>query len=423
MGVYYTREDIPKEFDYYYLHPALFFLVRVIAALSCLVSTFGSASVVYLIIRHKRYKKSMFERLMLGLVLNDSITSISSFILPFATPARLGLPLTIGNRFSCRLVPVFVMQGYGSFYYCGWLGLYFLLVIRYGWSEQRLRRWIEFWAHLIPWLFGWATSILLFLAKRYRVDPLVGVCAPDHCAYDENGDCLVPLNNDEGMPITQPYILGAFAMAIIGIACTWLVYWTVRMQEKSMQKYGRGNTLKQRKAVAMQAVYYSLACINGIVVSVLVELRFFIAPWGGDVLTLKDRPEVVLYLIPLFLLFPLQGFFNWIIYCRPVYVRLRGTYPNESRFSIYRRLLNNGGPPTQRSQCRKFDQNRASATTHRTSSMHGSSNFPLQNLETNRNETSDKEVCNDDVSKFLGDIAEDRTETTALDKSSHIIVV
>ena len=351
---------------------------------------------------------------MFGLALNDAITSISAFILPFATPASIGLPLAIGSKLSCRLLPLFVLQGFGSFYYCGVLGLYFLLVIRYGWSEQTATRWLEPWVHILPWLSGWATSIALFFYKRYTVDPLLGMCTIDFCAYDENGNCLVSKKNDK---MTQPYLMGAFSMAIIGIVCTWLVYWTVHMQEKSMQRYSRGNTLKQRKAVAMQTVCYSLACVNGIVVSLLVEVRWIIVGDNISTLKLQDRPELVLYLIPLVVLFPLQGFFNWIIYCRPLYVRLRGMHPDESRLAIYRRVLMGSRPSDQRLQGRKADKNQASSSTYRASSLNGTSELPLD-----RNEIPE-EVDDDDVSLSLDDIITDsRTEATSLDISFQIIL-
>jgi hypothetical protein len=65
---------------------------------------------------------------------------------------------SVGNDRTCNLQGFFTQFGITSSFYNASLSVYFLLVIRYGWQDSRIKR-LEPWLHALPLLWGFGTSI------------------------------------------------------------------------------------------------------------------------------------------------------------------------------------------------------------------------------------------------------------------------
>jgi hypothetical protein len=83
-------------------------------------------------------------------------------------PSESGHIWVTGNSITCSIqgfaIQLFVIT---SVLYRNSLQLKYLLVIRQGWKEGQIRK-IEKWMHLIPWSFGFSTSVAAVILKLYN---------------------------------------------------------------------------------------------------------------------------------------------------------------------------------------------------------------------------------------------------------------
>jgi hypothetical protein len=231
------------------------------------------------------------------------------------------------------------------------LTLYFLLTIRYRWTDRKCKQKAELWMHLLPLGIGWGGAILGLPLKLYN--PVKFSCwvtgFPFGC--DSKGTC------------TRGVHAAAFSLFLYG--CVWgvllwiiiamlLIYQSVANTEKAslkfrtsavMMQHGAGSgplhsslsstelnnhnnnsssgggsgaspslrdQMKLRRAFAVQALLY---CISYV-------LTWFFVTISSIMLKRLDRIVVWMSFLSSSMI-SLQGFYNAMIYIRPRYIRYR----------------------------------------------------------------------------------------------------
>lgn len=135
------------------------------------LSIMGSSYIIYDCLRALKSgnnRHNTYRRLMMGISTVDIIMSTCFFLSTWPMPR--GTPFTFGARGTpqtCTAQGFFAQIGVSSVMYNASLSTYYLLVIRYGWSESRIVK-IEPWLHAIPLVFGVATMIAGLFLQLYN---------------------------------------------------------------------------------------------------------------------------------------------------------------------------------------------------------------------------------------------------------------
>jgi len=123
-------------------------------------SILGSIYIIQHVLRNGKRSKRVYHRLLLSMSSMDLIFSMKEFmstwVLPKDSSSTFGASGTAG---TCTAAGFFGQgSGLTSILYNGALTLFFLLTIRFGWTESRVRK-IEPAMHVIPIAIGWGTAI------------------------------------------------------------------------------------------------------------------------------------------------------------------------------------------------------------------------------------------------------------------------
>lgn len=142
---------------------ALFILQKI----SCILSALGSLMIISQVCRSKFNRKKPQQRLILGISIIDFNTSIVWIFTNLFMPPESGALFATGNQATCD-AQGFVVQfsTAGILYMCS-LQMQYLLVIKYGWKDRRIRN-IEKWFHLVPILFGTGTAVAALVLEQYN---------------------------------------------------------------------------------------------------------------------------------------------------------------------------------------------------------------------------------------------------------------
>ncbi|CAB9496465.1 expressed unknown protein [Seminavis robusta] len=367
----HTIQDHPNNNE---LEDARYIPIVVLGSLSSSLSLIGSACIVYMSCHELKHIK---QRLLLSLSLADMVSSMACLLMPFAVPSFLGLPGAIGNHASCTTVGFFHLFTFklGAFYNT-YLSLYFLLLVRWNWKEHNFSKTAEAVAHIIA--VAIPLSIDVAAAATQSLNPLPGLA--NACAYStypvdcgDEQDCqrstlqtILVLHRVAGSVV--------LLISILGFGATGMVWFTARKQFQTSRKYRfdrsdssltkpattssrTGNAKssssmdandKYIRQVGVQAVLYSLEQLG--------QRDFY----GIQIL--------------FWILFPLQGAFNFFVYTRLSVQRWRRVHPEASIFWIYGQILT----------CAVLPNHNRGSTVHRNTSRRDVRLSPQKALEQQR---------------------------------------
>jgi hypothetical protein len=225
----------------------------------------------------------------------------------------------------------------------------------------------------------------------------------------EDGVALVPVceNQDQYLILNSVLDYYALTMVVIGLICTIFVYWTVKRRYRAtgptntncndnntlsdttppscnrsissvVTQHGNNNVdgnntyessggdaeedeaaathhrneaqTRRIQEIARQAVWYAVAYMAGLLIVLAANIIDGVYMDENDPDTsLEDLGQQPLYYTIIFLIwlvFPLQGFFNGIIYIRPRLVRWKHHYEDASWWFAFCMVLSNETPPS-----------------------------------------------------------------------------
>lgn len=300
-----------------------------------IISLCGSTYIIKHVLTSPKRRGEVFHRILLGLSIWDFMTSIAVFLgtwpIPIDTP---GVFMASGTAATCTAQGFWMQLGVGAPLYNASLSIYYFLVIFKGWKECQLKK-IEPFFHGIPILFSLSTAIAVAATDSYR---------------SSNVWCWI--SSDRSV-FRFCFFYGPvwFALTIVTVAMI-AIYGRVLVQERKTKQYREPEqSINQRKPtisnlekknstislsirsskrssasrssgqsrqIASQAMFYVGS----------FYLTFAFPSWTRIYqLTMnKQPPFAVIALFAIF--FPLQGFFNALVYFRPRYLRYRKENPD-----------------------------------------------------------------------------------------------
>lgn len=350
------------------------------------LSIFGSALIVRKVLKRKKETTTTYHRLLLGMSIMDIMFSFWKALGTLPVTPESGAIGAHGTTATCSAAGFFAQWGVIPPIYMASLSLYFLLKIRFNISDTDMTKRYEVFLHGFPWLLGLATSTAGLALQIFNpiALPELGCWingAPKYCAWIPDLECKRGYKVKELISI-YPWLFAygwLFLAFFIVLVSNTMIYVAIRQQERKNDRYrhrpsisdmgsvgsagsaaasndgssrrlslasategSRSFVASKRTSITMQ---FSRAQRSGSITSTgggpnttksraalvqsmyYVVFAFFIAvwmwlPWLGS--ELQVRAEVRAFLaFGVQIFYPLQGLFNFFVYVRPKFIRLR----------------------------------------------------------------------------------------------------
>jgi G protein-coupled glucose receptor regulating Gpa2 len=353
-----AASESSSSYNYSYLSEERYYWYFFLQVFSASLSMVGSLIIIYLVLLHRRKRWEVYHRLLLSLSLADVAFDLS-ILFQFPLVRRdTGHPLAIGNITSCTAVGFWTTWSFSMvnlFFVV--LSVYFVLTVRYGKNERQVRRYIEPYGYIVAIGLPLAICIAGVYGEAFNPVRIVPTCFmrpyPSNCYVDDTVECE---RGEHALPLFLIMSGSVFSTMLLGIVCTWLVYWTVRKQQRRNLRYsfqGGPTTMlaeanrKRMRMISRQAICYTAVFLNGIFATLFCsQLETLIASVGVTSPQRQAENEKLLHntalavCISLYLfLCPLQGIMNVIIYGRPCYLVWRELHPHQTRWWAIRQIL------------------------------------------------------------------------------------
>jgi hypothetical protein len=317
-------------------------VLSVLLCFSALLSIAGSSSIVYKIIRNRRYSKP-YHRTMLALSSSDVLASITCALFSFLMPKGQRI-WSFGNQATCSILGFLTQLTFMAAGCNCILSFYYLLTIRFGVNKrQQFAQRFEKPMHAINLSFFLITATVGVIKGFYSpIDVGFGCWVndwPKGC--DQTGGCL---SQRIGIIYAGIPILFSFVSILINNV---MIYRYVSSIFKSLDRgTTQGMTAKEAiaarklrnlddnkiKEVATQGFLYVgsfLFCYIPATVLRLIEAFTYN----------YDDSSIYWLLLITAITLPLQGFFNMFIYNRSYYVRIRAENPGLTWLQAIRSAL------------------------------------------------------------------------------------
>ena len=229
----------------------------------------GSVFIIQHVIKNKKRRGRVYHRILLMMSIHDLIFSFKNFASTWPIPKSEFVYGSSGNVATCTAA-AFIGHGSAltSICYNFSLTAFFVFVVRFGWKEERIKKYVEPLLHCIPILVGWSTAVAGIPLKLYN--PLGWTCwintFPPGCIDNETclrGDnagiyryvildastLLYQLNDGhvDALDAFSPICFLAFRWAFFHaelwavfsftIVAMFMIYQSVLKQERSLDRY------------------------------------------------------------------------------------------------------------------------------------------------------------------------------------------
>lgn len=252
---------------------------------------------------------------MLMMAVHDLVYSVKTFLSTWPIPREVMFTYgNVGNTNTCTAAG---FLGHGtaltSVLYNGSLAGYFLLAIGFGKTELSVRRQWEPLLHILPLLIGWSTAIAGIPMDLYN--PIGWTCwigqYPVGC-----GEGSYPCTRGKNIfelrwAFFHAFLWASFLFMAIALIIIYSKIFAIESKTLS-SRLSDDNKLTLSRRFAAQAVLY---VVSFFAAWIFTMIQWCISSASGDLY----YPILVVTVI----LNPLQGFFNFLIYFRPRFIRLR----------------------------------------------------------------------------------------------------
>ena len=311
-------------------------LLASLGVVSGTVSLIGSVILIRMALMAQR-RKATYNRLLIGLSFMDIVHAVSWGLQPILIPKSDDRVWSLGNKQTCTVAGFFVQLGSSVFLYNGALTMYFLVTIVFGVSEKKATQYAEPWLHGVPIGYPLITAIVGACIGLYSSLQLGSLCwigeYPQGCEDDEETECISTILAwiYTGVPAMGTLIFLVVANIVIYLKVRKTMGRTRRFSMSSTNSATRHRADKQ---VAVQSTLYVMACIMTLVWSVMLRTLESMGVHR------ENESDVILLLFLGQFFYPLQGFWNFLIYLRPRYLRWRRREPEQPRWWCFRQALN-----------------------------------------------------------------------------------
>lgn len=194
--------------------------LAILPKLSGTLSFLGSTYIFQDVARSRRRRKKPYNRLVLALSTFDIMASVANIMstwpIPEGTPGVYG---AVGTTGTCTAQGFFAETGNITtpLYNC-MLCIYYMLIIRSGWSEHKVKK-VEPFLHVLPLVVGWTMGIAGLPLTLYNPSGWLCWYAP----YP--GNCL----NDPDVPCERGELAYVFRWVHYAIIWSAIAFVTVGM--------------------------------------------------------------------------------------------------------------------------------------------------------------------------------------------------
>ena len=237
------------------------------------------------------------------------------------------------------------------------LGLFFLTKVQCGWTEAKANRCFKP-VHIVAIATTLVFGISGLATNSFHPNAFFSYCSfgrSSRCLEDQSDDTNAdPCDTDRK---STPMMLGLsmsiliLMLSALSIACVWLLHAHVRKQGQRNERYsfssqpqsGAAQRMRDR-AVFIQAACYTASYCN-IVLTILITLVYRSALIHDESSSVYRSNIYFPMRLFVTIMFPLQGFFNWVIFVRPSLCQWRTSHPNRSYIWAYRQVLQGRAAP------------------------------------------------------------------------------
>lgn len=285
---------------------------KITSSISIMCSVFIIKEVIT---EHRRNKGKATLRALMGMSVIDVLASSGWFLSTWAAPVgSSNAAFAAGTTASCTYQGFLLQVAIGAPMYNATLALHYLLIIRYGWHEQDLRR-IEPYLHAFVLIFAFGTGIALIPLGIYN--HIGAVCwtmgLPQGCENSNHkpSDVLCERGNYAWIYGLTLFYIPLLICIFFSTVAMIMIYHKFRQTEKRMLRYSGGQARPRDQSfvnsdkIAIQALLYTFAFFLTWLPSVAWSLTWW---FGKNVFWL----DMLAYICE-----PFQGFFNFIVFLRP----------------------------------------------------------------------------------------------------------
>lgn len=321
--------------------------LAVIPHVTGFTSLVGSSWIAFDVIRQRC--PSVYHRLLLGLAVSDIIASVGFFLSTWPIPEESNHAWgAIGNIQTCEFQGFLVQLGLATCLYNAFLSVYYVLLVRFNFKkESKQMLCLEQVAHTAALVLALGTAIASLVLNLYNdanlwcwIAPHPLDCENSITAEDGVGTC-VRGNNAwvYRMAFYFSWLWMSFAVVVVSMA---ILTYTVRQQWQKMDRYrypaasGSSNSTMTPtttiKTTPKKSKKKSSPADNKMR-SVMIQSLLYIAAFLVTALpvsiarVVQAKYNCTSTFFPLSLttvmVFPLQGFWNALIYFRPKYLKWR----------------------------------------------------------------------------------------------------
>jgi hypothetical protein len=318
------------------------------------LSIFGTIYVIRSVLTSPKKRKLVYHRILLCISLIDLIIGICMFLstwpIPAGTPNVYG---AVGTTETCTAQGYFLQLAIMGPLFNAALSLYYLLMIRYNFSEERLDK-ITVPVYGIILVFGISTSIAGLPLTLYNNADLWCWQAPlpFGCLESaQNGGVTTCERGDNVLSIYRwaffyAPLWAAIAFATISMALVFLKVHRLEAASarfRSRRDFSLGVELSPISRMSILAKLGERA--KKVARQALCYVGAFYISWIWSTLTRILQSVNGQTYFPIVLLaaifLPFQGFLNFLVYIRPRYERFRDENPDWSVLTAIRQVLMN----------------------------------------------------------------------------------
>lgn len=357
--------EMNSSISYSYLTKAQDASAYGIAIISSLLSIYGSCTIMYLVSRRPHIwtdKLQLYHRIIFCLSITDIVTTVTLTYAPMMNRSDTGTLFALGSIATCECSGFFFQFFLGTVFFNCILSIYFVRIVRYGHAVETVFVW-EYLVLGMGFIFPLGVGMAGLAWDALNPSLLLGVCVftnyPHYCV--SSGE---PCQRGPQHSYRYWFHDGtAIFLSFTGIVCTWLVYLTIRRQRgHSYSQHGVQLQKKRTRAVAVQAIWYTMAFLPPLMTIILDAIVYavYVTPELEQASDLQNSWVVIAAHFVSYLLFPLQGFLNGIVYVRPRLVRWKDAHPDKTWMWAYKRVLSGDAAPTTSRTAHLAEGNRGS---------------------------------------------------------------
>mmetsp|Transcript_13685 Transcript_13685/g.32243 ORF Transcript_13685/g.32243 Transcript_13685/m.32243 type:complete len:423 (+) Transcript_13685:574-1842(+) len=267
------------------------------------ISFCSSSFIVFYVLRSPKRRGLVYHRLLLGMSISDFFGSLMCVLSTWPIPKGEAY-LAAGTVGTCAAQGFFNQTAaFCTPTYNISLAIYYLLVIVKGWKEKRIAK-VEKYLHALPILPGLGTGLAGLFLKLYNGAGWICWIAPGLPNHPDRHDPSYGVYRLAFLYAVAWFIICFLAMAMLTI------YVSVLNQEKKLDKYLSTSMSKKKRTNSIKIRNQAFLYVGCMYMTWLFGSVFRMMQFAG-----KKPPPAIIVLFVLF--FPLQGFFNMLVYFFP----------------------------------------------------------------------------------------------------------